>query len=64
MINYNFKCADCGNKEICKYVLKAGDLKLFLTKDDLEIKYPFSIDIDCKHFKQVIANPRTRTEGV
>lgn len=52
-------CKQCANKEICKYTKQSCNIY-----ETIEIEYPFSVEIKCKYFKNIVSNPRTRTDGM
>ena len=45
MIDIKALCKQCANKGICKYT------KQLCT---IEIEYPFSVEIKCKYFKNIV----------
>lgn len=56
-------CKSCANKEICKYTSKSFDLTESIS-ERIKIEHPFSIDVNCKYFKNIVSNPRIRTDGM
>lgn len=63
MIDIKALCKQCANKEICKYTRKSFDLTESIC-EMIKIEHPFSIEIKCKYFKNIVSNPRTRTDGM
>jgi hypothetical protein len=63
MNNTKALCKECANKEICKYTGESFDLAKSIC-ETIKIGHPFSIDVKCKYFKNIISNPRTRTDGM
>lgn len=52
-------CKQCVNKEICKYTKHSCS-----NYETIEIEHPFSIEVKCKYFKNIVSNPRIRTDGM
>ena len=59
MIDIKALCKQCANKEICKYIKQTRSIY-----ETIKIEYPFFIEVKCKHFRNTISNPRTRTDGM
>ena len=63
MINIKTLCKQCANKEICKYTKKSFDLTDNIY-EMIKIEHPFFVEVKCKYFKNIVLNPRTRTDGM
>jgi len=55
MTNIKALCKQCVNKEICKYTKRLCNIY-----ETIEIEYPFSVEIKCKYFKNIVS----RTDGM